>query len=822
MLAALIISTGLGMSAEEMADPTGILKKPIPDKLVVLTFDDGPASHYSVVAPILKQHGFGGSFYICDFDSFRTRKDWYLTWRQMRAMAQDGLEIGNHTSGHAGGASIQYFLTMEDALIANGIPKPTTIAWPVYQSNPKTYPDLSANGYTFGRGGYKRPYRPTVDHPFDIPGMEPRTIEDFVKTVRQAAGGRIVVLTYHGIPDIEHPPVTLDPAIFRGQMQYLQDNHYQVIALRDLAKFIDPAKAAKLPPTPRDYKPTGTEPLASEEKSAVRVDLSGTPAVNAPIPEKKPDVKLDVPELVIPEDGGGIVLGSDLAYHVPKGPAFGMKWILSGPGKLIKTGEGELRLADVQNTHGGTVIHEGTLTVRVAKNALGSGTVTVDEGGMFQISNMSGSNPLFLNGGALHAADGFGSRWDADISVKGEVLISAYNSLELNSQRGGISGPGGLTMAGNRNVWGRFSNEGKLVLGGKNTYTGPTIARFGTLVLVKTSALYGADTAQWTADNLRVHQGATLVLKCGGPDEFTGAPLALLVKRLTQTNGANGLMGGAILCLDTSNAKAPVVVDADLVDAPGSDGGGFDFTKSGEGTLVLAGKNTFTGRTHIERGILSVNSLNRIGKGKVAHSSLGAPTNIDAAEILLGQGDGTVPKADGACGLIYTGSGEITDRGINLAGGNSILTFAQAGTGLLKLAGPIVISGYGAGKEIVLGGDSSGLGELAGDLPDPHDRTGKAKTSITKTGSGTWTLSGTNTYSGQTLVKQGTLQIAKSTSVGKAADIQIAQGAKLGLDFSGAVTVAKLTIDGKAQSAGTYSAANCPAAIIGKGTLMVK
>ncbi len=255
---ALALGVFAGRSAGEVSDPAGILKKPIPDKLVVLTFDDGPVSHHDVVAPILKRHGFSGSFYICDFDCFRTRKDWYLTWRQMREMAADGLEIGNHTSGHAGGASIGYFLTMEDALMANGVPKPVTIAWPVYASNPATYPDLSTNGYTFGRGGYKRPYRPTVDNPFDIPGMEPRTVEDFVKTVRQAAGGRVVVLTYHGIPDIEHAAVSLDPAIFEAQMQYLKDNHYKVIAMRDLAEYIDPAKAAKLPPTPRDYKPTGT------------------------------------------------------------------------------------------------------------------------------------------------------------------------------------------------------------------------------------------------------------------------------------------------------------------------------------------------------------------------------------------------------------------------------------------------------------------------------------------------------------------------------------------------------------------------------------
>ena len=109
MIVAVFTSTWMGAGAGEAADPTGILKKPIPDKLVVMTFDDGPASHYNVVAPILKQHGFGGSFYVCDFDSFRTRKDWYLTWRQMREMSKDGLEIGNHTSGHAGGASIQYF-----------------------------------------------------------------------------------------------------------------------------------------------------------------------------------------------------------------------------------------------------------------------------------------------------------------------------------------------------------------------------------------------------------------------------------------------------------------------------------------------------------------------------------------------------------------------------------------------------------------------------------------------------------------------------------------------------------------------------------------
>ena len=241
-------------------DPHGVLRKPIPDKLVVLTFDDGCASGYTVVAPILKSLGFNGSFYVCDFDSFKTRKDWYLTWRQMKAMAEDGFEIGNHTVGHGGG--LENFLRMEDELLANHVPKPTTVCWPVYHVNWTICPDLATNGYTFGRGGHERPYRPTVDNPFDVPSFsitDGLPIETFIKHVQQACQGRVVVLTFHGVPDMEHPPVSLEPATFKAMMQYLKDNNYQCIAMRDLANYIDPAKAAKLPHTAHDAK--GAPPL---------------------------------------------------------------------------------------------------------------------------------------------------------------------------------------------------------------------------------------------------------------------------------------------------------------------------------------------------------------------------------------------------------------------------------------------------------------------------------------------------------------------------------------------------------------------------------
>ena len=140
-------------------DPAGVLRKPIPDKLVVLTFDDGPASHATIVAPILKSLGFGGSFYVCDFDSFNTRKDWYMTWRQMKALADDGFEIGNHTKGHAGGAELVLSWIWKMSCWRTTCPKPTTVAWPLYEVDTGTYPDLAANGYTF-RPGRPRPPLP--------------------------------------------------------------------------------------------------------------------------------------------------------------------------------------------------------------------------------------------------------------------------------------------------------------------------------------------------------------------------------------------------------------------------------------------------------------------------------------------------------------------------------------------------------------------------------------------------------------------------------------------------------------------------------------
>ena len=62
----------------------------IPDRLVVLTFDDASKSHFTVAGPILKQYGFGATFFITEGFDFKTNKEDYLTWDQIRQLHEDG------------------------------------------------------------------------------------------------------------------------------------------------------------------------------------------------------------------------------------------------------------------------------------------------------------------------------------------------------------------------------------------------------------------------------------------------------------------------------------------------------------------------------------------------------------------------------------------------------------------------------------------------------------------------------------------------------------------------------------------------------------
>jgi peptidoglycan/xylan/chitin deacetylase (PgdA/CDA1 family) len=68
-----------------------------PPKLVVLTFDDGYEDAFSAALPLLRQYGFAGTFYVVP--NFVGRPG-YLSWEQVRALHEAGMEIGSHTMNH--------------------------------------------------------------------------------------------------------------------------------------------------------------------------------------------------------------------------------------------------------------------------------------------------------------------------------------------------------------------------------------------------------------------------------------------------------------------------------------------------------------------------------------------------------------------------------------------------------------------------------------------------------------------------------------------------------------------------------------------------
>ena len=236
-------------------DPYHILRKPIPDKLIILTFDDDCVSHATYVGPYLKTLGFNATFYVSMFDKDPVNPQQYMSFPQIRSLDTMGFEVGNHTFSHGymiGGTPAERIADinkMQRMLIESNVRKTDTFCWPVYVVNPLLFSGLRTEGYTFARGGHERAYRPTVDHPFDTPSFtfhderDTRSPNAFVDAANAAKNGRIPIITFHGVPDYEHPSVGLEVPRFEKMMGYLKDNGFTTITMRDLANYVDVKKA---------------------------------------------------------------------------------------------------------------------------------------------------------------------------------------------------------------------------------------------------------------------------------------------------------------------------------------------------------------------------------------------------------------------------------------------------------------------------------------------------------------------------------------------------------------------------------------------------
>jgi len=84
---------------------------PLPEKPVILTFDDGYADSYTAAFPLMRKYGFSATFFVVTSFLDENRPG-YLTWDQVIEMHSAGMQFGSHTYTHPDlrGQSVEYLI----------------------------------------------------------------------------------------------------------------------------------------------------------------------------------------------------------------------------------------------------------------------------------------------------------------------------------------------------------------------------------------------------------------------------------------------------------------------------------------------------------------------------------------------------------------------------------------------------------------------------------------------------------------------------------------------------------------------------------------
>ena len=256
--------------------------RPIPDGLVVLTFDDGSRSDLEFVAPLLREHQFSATFFVNRSGGAPERPRDYLNWAEIAQLHALGFEIGNHTCSHPNMVQLSpqeiraEIAGVEAQCTAHGLPRPVTFGYPGGHHNRTVLQVLDEMDYRFARrsaypefpivetGERGRAYDPAQDHPLLVPSSyvsgPANGLTDVQRVLDQARDGKIAVLTLHGVPDI-HPHCSTDPDLFAQIVACLAERGCTVVALRDLARYVDVALKPDDPYAPI-VKRCGVRPVA--------------------------------------------------------------------------------------------------------------------------------------------------------------------------------------------------------------------------------------------------------------------------------------------------------------------------------------------------------------------------------------------------------------------------------------------------------------------------------------------------------------------------------------------------------------------------------
>ena len=421
-------------------------------------------------------------------------------------------------------------------------------------------------------------------------------------------------------------------------------------------------------------------------------------------------------------------------------------------GALTKLGTGTMQLSGTNNTYtGGTFINAGMLAFATT-NAMGTGQVTINDGGTLAMTGAYANAAAWLTSGKLstNSAGGLalalpeagtsldfttvagGTYSNLYVGALQNMLYTGTLTFRNNDWKlGGGSAAFVLTnnLAVNSLTLGGASPSGLVALAGANTITtGTTLNENGGLSIANPGNLGGG--------TLTIN-GGTIQIRDTAMTDFTGL-----------TSVSTTIPGD--FALDIASRGNTFSVPANLTL------GGM-LTKQGVGTLVLGGSNNIAGLVTVGSGALRLTHSDALdGAGSSVTVASGAALELqggittEATDALLLYGFGNnaavpvgtnnVPRT----GALRNISGDNTWSGPIVLGGQSRI---NSDSGLLTLAGPVtnnnggVISMLGGAGNILIPGQIVGSGAWG------------------KDGAGMVTLTGSNIYTGGTYVYGGTLQL---------------------------------------------------------------